>query len=490
VATDEVAPDTLLDSAIEIVQNAKFDSKSFERYQIVSQRLNQYLAKSQGTKGDIFSPVPINLRRLLGRGLKPEQFEQLDRQAFDLTDMLHLETCFLNQGIVKHIAANARGDRAVAEAIFDWVIRNIQVLPIAELPQYRVVPRVSLLLGMCSEQERAWIFMDLLRQAGIDSVFLSTVEQGADAKTDGYSPWAPAAFIDDELYVFDTLLGLPVPGPGGNGIATLRELLLDRSLLKGLEPDAEHPYRVRPEQLDRLIVLFESSPLYYTPRMSFLQSRLSGGNRAILWSDMVQLIGRVTEYLGEETTLDLWRMPAAVHYNNLRNREYVDQISKMMAHIAVPIPMAEIAMESRIAHLRGNLDEAIKGYLMTRNPLPSYLSANEQIVELHGWIREDSTYFLGLAKFEQRELETAATWLGKSYLEKHATGRWVSSARYNLGRCAEARNDAALAIESYTAESTSPQAAGNLVRARRLGWKGPDAVGSPAPAIPHGGKLP
>jgi hypothetical protein len=105
-----------------------------------------------------------------------------------------------------------------------------------------------------------------------------------------------------------------------------------------------------------------------------------------------------------------------------------------------------------------------------------------KIPDLYSMIREDSTYFLGVAKFEQHEYEPAANWMGKSYLEKYPGGRWTAGALYHLGRCAEAQKNVEKAIEFYTQDRTSAQAHGNLVRARRLGWK-PDFT-APVPAEP------
>ncbi len=47
-------------------------------------------------------------------------------------------------------------------------------------------------------------------------------EDGKDVK-----PWLPALVSDGELYLFDCRLGLPIPGPDGKGVATLRQVVAD-----------------------------------------------------------------------------------------------------------------------------------------------------------------------------------------------------------------------------------------------------------------------
>src|SRR5262249_11460117 len=174
-------------------------------------------------------------------------------------DSLHLENCFLYRDIVAAVTAGLRDDRAKAEALFDWVVRNIQFVPTESEPSIPLTPRMALILGHGNVDERIWTFMELMRQAGIESVLVAYQEMDPETRKPRYVSWVPAALIDEQLMLFDTTLGLPVPGPNGQGIATLRQVVADPSLLSTLDLDAEHPYRVGPEELSKLVLLFESS---------------------------------------------------------------------------------------------------------------------------------------------------------------------------------------------------------------------------------------
>ena len=61
-----------------------------------------------------------------------------------------------------------------------------------------------MLYGRGDYAERAKLMMLMLRQMEIDSVLLTV---GETAK-----PWAVAVSIGKEYYLFDTKLGLPIPG--------------------------------------------------------------------------------------------------------------------------------------------------------------------------------------------------------------------------------------------------------------------------------------
>ena len=56
--------------------------------------------------------------------------------------------------------------------------------------------------------QRARIFILLARQLHIDAVML-----GIETRSGRPRAWLPAVLLGDQLYLFDTQLGLPIPGP-------------------------------------------------------------------------------------------------------------------------------------------------------------------------------------------------------------------------------------------------------------------------------------
>ena len=179
--------------------------------------------------------------------------------------------------------------------VFDWVCRNVNLESDAPLDEseiedfalipdeqgaaagvpglgYQRYPWQTMLYGRGDYAERAKLMMLMLRQMEIDSVLLTV---GDTAK-----PWAVAVSIGEDYYLFDTKLGLPIPGEKIGSFATLKmvrenpELLtaLDLSTDESLADDTK--YWVRPDDLESLSALLYASPDSASRRMKALQGDL------------------------------------------------------------------------------------------------------------------------------------------------------------------------------------------------------------------------
>ncbi len=167
---------------------------------------------------------------------------------------------------------------AAARRLFDWTVRNIQIEDVGE-KEVRELVWQTLLFGRGHPLNRVWTFMLLARQQGMEVVLLAFPGQ---KEGDPPRPWIPAVYIDGELYLFDHMLGLPVPGPGGQGIATLRQAAEDPQVLRQLDVPGRFTYPVRSEQLQEVIALFEASPHFLSRRMRLLEDQLAGPNHLVL----------------------------------------------------------------------------------------------------------------------------------------------------------------------------------------------------------------
>ena len=187
--------------------------------------------------------------------------------------------------------------RSLAESmkVFDWVCRNINLDSDAPLDEseiedfilnpnkegaaagvpglgYQRYPWQTMLYGRGDYVERAKLMMLVLRQLQIDSVLLAT---GENAK-----PWAVAVAIEDDYYLFDTKLGLPIPGKKMGSIATLKIVQENPELLNALDLStdeslaADTKYWVRPDDLKSLTALLYASPDSASRRMKALQGDL------------------------------------------------------------------------------------------------------------------------------------------------------------------------------------------------------------------------
>ena len=178
--------------------------------------------------------------------------ERLGDELFDRD----LDANFLKEAAwLRDISNYNRGEKAdelsIAEHLFDWTVRNIQlqvdvqpkpgekVASVAHCPA-AAVGNAPLWRG--TAQQRAWVFILLARQQGLDVVMLAVADPG---KPERKLAWVPALIHQGELYLFDPALGLPIPGPGAKGVATLRQAAEDPTVLDQLDLDESHHYPVK-----------------------------------------------------------------------------------------------------------------------------------------------------------------------------------------------------------------------------------------------------
>ena len=386
----------------------------------------------------------------------------------------------------------------VAERLFDWTVRNIQLEPDAELKARQGNPHrpfQTLLLGRGQAIDRAWLFMLLARQQGLDVVLRGSRRQRVATST---RPVLAALVTDDNLYLFDCRLGLPIPGPQGKGVATLAQLAADDALLRRLDLDAEHPYPLASDDLQHVMVFVEASPANLSRRMALVESRLSGKQKVVLTSAGGALAERLKkiDHVGD---VKLWPWPfemalaqAKLGTDDMKNRE-----------MAVFQTQPEL-LKARSLDFKGDFDGADgakKIYLQARLSdeqlrefkLPPDVAQHvrredisrveAQLVVAFQRAREDATYWLGLVVFQQEDYPSAIDWFAKRTLEATPHGPWTSGARYNLGRTYEATGEIAKAIAAYQSDTDSPQSPGNQLRARWLAAPS-QAAKSEASAVP------
>ena len=165
------------------------------------------------------------------------------------------------------------------------------------------VPWETLFLGHGTTWERAWTYILLLRQRGIDAALLALPEDSSPETKpakQALKPWCVGVLIGDKekkVYLFDPKLGLPIPGPAGiaadklGGLdvqpATLDQVVAKPELLDQLSL-ADAPYWARKAELKRAVALLEASPLYLSPRAQRIEARLTGEKRLVLNAEPTQ----------------------------------------------------------------------------------------------------------------------------------------------------------------------------------------------------------
>jgi hypothetical protein len=198
--------DKLLEGAMDVLGNLETYEESVAFPQVFD-RLNQWSHAMAGVgNADAWRLDPLLdtlPERLRGDGVT----KGIGELAFDATgDVVALR----DQRWLADVAATARGDAiedlAVARALFDWTIRSLAatsdppMVPTDANPGSRWFSTGEILLaGRASAPQRAWVFLELVRHAGLDGVMLATGDRAAGT----LRPWIPAVLCGDDAYLFD-----------------------------------------------------------------------------------------------------------------------------------------------------------------------------------------------------------------------------------------------------------------------------------------------
>ena len=470
--------------------------EQFETAQILKQtcdRLNQWYLQEK--------PRVEWQRDPLVEGLSDELREGPDVASLE---PLRFETphdaWFLQEAVwLRDISNVARADQfqdlAVAERLFDWTVRNIQLEHDAEPGAQPAKPRwpyETLLFGRGTALDRAWVFILLARQQGLDVVMLGL----ADENGKSVRPWLPALVLDGDLYLFDCRLGLPIPDGTEGGVATLSQAVADEQILRRLDLDDERPYPVRAEDLKHVVAFVEGSPASLSHRMALVESRLGGKHKMQLTSPGSALAKRVAE-LPHVAEVKLWSWPFEVGYQkaHFSRQQATDAVREMLLYQAMPA-----LKRGRALHFKGQFegDQGAKAsYLSARPPdqhienfkfpddvvkkIPRNRVAQveaAQILMMRAG-KQNASFWIGLIFFEQQDYPNAIDFFAKRTLGTRIKSPWTAAARYNLARAYEAEGKSAKAIELYESDTESPQSHGNQLRARWLQEKTAAAADEP-----------
>ena len=410
--------------------------------------------------------------------------KNLETGLFTINDMVVLQEAIW----MRDIAKNARGDQldelSIAEQLFDWTVRNLQLVedpPPARRLSCTRRPK-SCCWAAATARERAWIFLLLLRQQGLDGVMLAIPGHdgpghdgpghdgpGHDGPGDDKAPpreWLAALVTDEGLFLFDPSLGMPLPGPAGQRIATLADVAADDELLRKLDLSSTRPYPVKAEQLAHLVAYVEASPTGLSRRMETLEARLTGDQRVILTARPQ----RVAQRLAGRPQIDQVRCwPLPYEFWKARGELKPGQPAPSAAEIMVFETRAAADQRPVVAVQRGRSSSARANYFKARlsKQQVAQLRIRPEAKKVWETAKQDASYWLGLIAFEQKEYPVAIDYFLRRTLEATPDGPWSDGAHYNLGRSYEANGQLAEAIEQYQSDR-SPQKHGNRLRRCRL----------------------
>lgn len=519
------AEDHLLLALDFIDEYHKYDER--ENINRIHYHLNKWIESKSADDKWIADPMFVRLPSRLTIASDPTMLARLEIDNADI-GMLR-ETIWLNNisrqianreitdaGLREWVARQSLGPAAARDLtnvveLFDWIVRNIQLesprlardfaegLGIEPPRQGALrVPWESILLGRGDAWIRAQIATGVARQLNIPLLVL-----GIDAEEDP-RPWALAALIDGQLYLFDPKLGLPIPTASGEGVATFSELLADPGILDQLSLEG-NPYPVSAEDLKRVVALIDAPYPYLTQKMWILQAFLPAKYKLILSVTPSGLAQELRAIPGI-TNVVIWALPYdAVNYRIAHRLE--PQFMTQLDAFVRPFWGDNALANGRRQHIRGvfSQEPPLKGakqyYLECRLPDSALESLTftddvKSILGIEGRLPEDdesfmgpfralqtarlrffkrhASYFLGLIALEEGKYDVAEDYLKTRTLAANPDGEFTDGARYALARCCEQSGqlnndpDQTRQAIALLENDESPQAVGNRLRALRL----------------------
>lgn len=383
-------------------------------YPVAIKQLNQYLERQSTPIPDLPAPLREQITNLLG----PDVAGAADGKSFIPQDAEYLKGVLALQNVASRLDIGGKADLALAERLFEWVDRQILIVP----PGYQAegTPFDVCLRGSGNAYERSWVFLELLRQAGLNGVMVGVPQS---EQPDQIVPWLAGVLVKDSIYLFEPSLGVPVLNRSGT-IATLKELADDPLLVDQFHVDKDNPYEFRSSQARdfSLLLILEGSMV--APRMRFLEQQLSGSRRAILSVPLDQLLDQAQTAAAKVPQckgIRLWQYPQRVSENLRTQGRRALFASLNPAWITGP-------KSARLAQLRGDWDDAVKQFVkldadnLNPNVINRSVSGMPSVIRraIAGQTRQDVLYFGGLAQLERHppSRSVAVAWF-KRYLDRY-----------------------------------------------------------------------
>jgi hypothetical protein len=426
---------------------------------------------------------------------------------FDRQDVEHVRDCWLFKQARNNVVRALDSDAARVVALFDLANSMVALAGKSEpiIPQNLHDITV---IGKGTAEDRAWVFAELLRQGGIDTVILkphSRDASGAGAAKLAAPRWVVGALVGKQVYLFDPTLGWPIPsredrgqGPNVQSAATLAEVLADDGLLRKLDVSAEKPYPLHSDDLKSCRVEVIASSLYWSPRMRRLEMFLSGDRSATIYAPLGDsgsrpgLLSRVIAAgagLWKKENVAVWDYPdrqmAAVNRldqqaNQVRDFRWLPFSGPVTVEFEKDSPQLKVntgnrkQIKSRISQLEGDCAGAIRNYLLVQldelpqlMPLPpemqnamrekqdpSHRQEGTMAVQvpklafaMNYRAAEDAKFWMGVCQYEQNMLEPAAETLDAYWRRYLDGGKWIPQAGFLRGLALAKSGKYALAVQ-------------------------------------------
>ncbi len=330
------------------------------------------------------------------KSLPKEWIEQITLEQFVERDAAFLRDCLWAGQAAKFGAGGAESDLNIVLNLFEYVVRNVDLIPSGRR-NVPLGPFDVIVLGRGTAQERAWVFAELLRQRSIDSVILTPRRTSRDKDVEDY--FLVGVLFEKDILLFDPALGMPLPADTAAPKSalprlpmTLRQATRVPELLAAVASDSGGRFSLTAAMLAAPQVELICHTEQLSSRMRHLQQGLAGEQSAVVSdpledvTDQPGLWSRVARHPAATWSADdvvIWSLPEAMregaaHHTDEQTRE----LAKISMSLAAPQRIKLIRgdevtrtmeleftkperalMKLRMQHVVGHWPEAVQGYL-------------------------------------------------------------------------------------------------------------------------------
>ncbi len=311
VVVDKSLPSRAQESQLDNAREALRRGADNEACQTAIQALNHELGRNSAE-----GPAPLSeaQKKLLTEKfyLDAGELAEVDSRTFTNLDANYLETCFFISDGLRALQVDNEPLLGRVQAAFAWISREVRL---REKDRFMLPPRFVLSRGWGSSLERASLFSAVATLLGVDSCMIAVPYGGQEQRDVRY--WIPGALVEGQIYLFDTRMGMPIPGPNGQGIATLAQARSQPGIIASLTVDPKFPYDVNAESLKRAEVHVAGSLSMLSPRMAYLQVQMSSSDRINVAVDPEALLKRFEKALEapelKGVPLQVWNHPGELN---------------------------------------------------------------------------------------------------------------------------------------------------------------------------------
>jgi hypothetical protein len=240
------------------------------------------------------------LREELSLVLNDELVERVLRRRFVTRDATHARDSIWTQQVVSNLRTRDASPASRVFATFYYAMHTVRLAPksVSDLP---LGPYESAFFGRGSAADRAWILGTLFHELKIPAAIVRLPAQNAEASTEKAAETSPdvrlvAAQVDDQLLLFDVVLGLPIVPVTNDGeenlpplpqrAVSLAQAIADDAVFRQFDTESQ-PYPLSATDLKQASLELIGDTTLWSRRMEGLGEALTGDHSITLFRPLV-----------------------------------------------------------------------------------------------------------------------------------------------------------------------------------------------------------